>query len=333
MTAPPTLIVTREDARRLMSPADYLQAVEQGFLAAARGDAEAPAPMHIAAVGGAFHAKGARITLPTGTYVALKFNGNFPTNPARHGLPTIQGAVILADGARGNVLALLDSIEITLQRTAAASALAARHLARPDSRTILVCGCGEQGRVQLAALAAVLPLERCLAWDVSADATERLARETARPGLRVEAVADLAAAAREADVIVTCTTARAPFLGSDHVRPGTFVAAVGADNPDKSEIAPELMAAAKVVTDVLDQCAEIGDLRHALAAGTMRRGDVHAELSEIVSGARPGRGSDDEIFIFDSTGTALQDVAAAAMIYERCRDAGSVPTVALSAAH
>jgi alanine dehydrogenase len=124
-------------------------------------------------------------------------------------------------------------------------------------------------------------------------------------------------AAAQSDVIVTCTTAREPFLAADMVAAGTFVAAVGADSPDKSEIHPALMARALVVPDLVDQCAAMGDLRHAIAAGAMHREAVHAELADLVVGARPGRTSDDQITLFDSTGTALQDVAAAVRIHER----------------
>ena len=325
---PGTLVLGRRDISELMGPADWLEAVEDGFRAAAEGRAAAPPPMHLEGVGGAFHAKGASLDLGR-PYVALKLNGNFPHNPAERGLPTIQGAVLLCDGRTGSLLAILDSIEVTLRRTAAATALAARFLARPESSTILVCGCGAQGAAQLAALRAALPLRRLLAWDRDAGRADALAR--AAEGLEAGTAGDLAAAARASDVIVTCTTAQEPFLSAAMVGPGTFVAAVGADSPDKCEIAPDLMAGARVVVDRLDQCAAMGDLRGALAAGVLRREDVHAELAELVSGAKPGRTGEEQITLFDSTGTALQDVAAAARIYEQARDRTDVLTVDLAA--
>ena len=216
----------------------------------------------------------------------------------------------------------MDSIELTLRRTAAASALAARLLARPDSETLLVCGCGEQGRAHLEALADVLPLKRCLAWD--ADPDRARAFESGRP-IEVRAVRELGEAVATAEIIATCTTAREPFLGLEHVRPGTFIAAVGADSPDKRELAPELMAAAAIVTDVTAQCAAMGELHHVPG------NPVRAELGELVAGRGAGRSSDDEIIVFDSTGTALQDVAAAAAIYEKAAADSSVPRVALGA--
>jgi ornithine cyclodeaminase/alanine dehydrogenase-like protein (mu-crystallin family) len=214
----------------------------------------------------------------------------------------------------------MDSMEVTLRRTAAATALAARFLARRDSRTILICGCGDQGAAQVKALRRVLPLEKGYAWDLNVASAATLAQS--ETGIAMEVATDLAAAAAASDVIVTCTTARSPFLEASFVRPGTFVAAVGADSPEKSELHPEVMRGATVVTDIADQCAAMGDLNHAIAAGAMTREDVHAELAELVAGTKAGRGSPDEITVFDSTGSALQDCAAAATIFRRAVDAG-----------
>lgn len=145
---------------------------------------------------------------------------------------------------------------------------------------------------------------------------------TAETGIAIQAVDDLGAATRASDAIVTCTTAREPFLGQEHVRPGTFVAAIGADNPAKSELKPELMANATVVVDVLEQASFMGDLHHAIAAGAMTAADVHAELGVLVTGDKPGRREPEEITIFDSTGTGIQDVAAASRAYELARERG-----------
>jgi ornithine cyclodeaminase/alanine dehydrogenase-like protein (mu-crystallin family) len=316
---PRVLVLSRRDIAALMRPADWLAAVERGFRAGVEGTAVSPMPMHIPAEGGGFHAKGAAIDLGR-RYVALKFNGNFPGNPSLRGLPTIQGALILSDGENGSLLALMDTIEVTLRRTAAASALAARLLARPDSQTLLICGCGEQGRAHLEALADVLPLKRCLAWDAD---PERASAFEGTGAVDARAVCDLEEAVSAADVIATCTTAREAFLGSERVRPGTFIAAVGADSPDKRELGPELMAAAAVVTDVTAQCAAMGELHHLPGK------EVRAELGALVTGVGTGRMSHEEIIVFDSTGTALQDVAAAAAIYEKAVADSSVSRVAL----
>jgi ornithine cyclodeaminase/alanine dehydrogenase len=141
-------------------------------------------------------------------------------------------------------------------------------------------------------------------------------------GIAVEVVQELEPAVRKSDVCVTSTPAKKYFLSNDWVAPGTFVAAVGADNEEKQELDPRLLASNKVVADITEQCAQIGDLHHAIAEGMMTPGDVHAELGEIAAGSKPGRTSEEEIIIFDSTGTALQDVAAAALVYERALESG-----------
>jgi ornithine cyclodeaminase/alanine dehydrogenase-like protein (mu-crystallin family) len=312
-----SLLIDRATVSGLMRPADYLVAVKSAFLAGHRNEAHAPAPMHIQAIGGGFHAKGAFFVAER-KVVVVKLNGNFPGNPVRCGLPTIQGAILLCDGDDGRLLAILDSIEITLRRTAAASALAAQFLARPDATTLAILGCGEQASAQVEALAEVLPLRRVLTWDMDQAKAEAIcATHQGRTRLAWSVASKLGDATRTADVIVTCTTAQHPFLLPEHVAPGTFVAAIGADSPIKSEIAPELMTSATVVVDSLEQCLHMGDLRNAIAAGAMTADDVHADLGAVVAGDAAGRQRPDELCIFDSTGSALQDAASALLTYER----------------
>lgn len=326
-----TLLLSGRDIEALMRPSDYLEAVETGFRAAAEGKAAAPPPLAIGGEGGSFHAKGANLRLDR-PYVALKLNGNFPGNPPA--LPTIQGAILLCDGRDGSLLAVMDSIEVTVRRTAAATALAARYLARPESERILVCGCGMQAMAQLEALAEVLPLSRCFAWDRDKPRAEAFAGKVRSAfGMEAETVGGIESAAAACDVIVACTTAREPYLVEGHVGPGSFVAAVGADSPEKSEVHPDLMAKARVVVDVLEQCVEMGDLRHAVRGGAMRVEDVHADLGALVAGKASGRTGSDQIFVFDSTGTALQDVAAAAAIHERACRRGGFPSFRFSDRH
>jgi ornithine cyclodeaminase/alanine dehydrogenase-like protein (mu-crystallin family) len=251
-------------------------------------------------------------------------NGNFPENSSRFGLPTIQGVIVLCDAGNGTPLAVMDSRDITSLRTAAATAVAAKFLARQDSRTITICGCRNQGRMQLKALSRVCPLETAFAYDGDGEQALRFSQNLASQlKISVKPVFDLTAAVRQSDICVTCTTSRQPFLGLDDVAPGTFIAAVGADNPQKQELHPSLMAQSKIVCDILEQCAVMGDLHHALEAGVVTRANVFAELGEIVAGKKAGRESQEEITIFDSTGMALQDVAAAAFLYEKAQRDGS----------
>ena len=317
------LLLSRAEVERLLTPELCIGAVEDAFRILAAGKVPPPGILGMHAADGGFHVKAGFLALDR-PYFAAKLNANFPRNGERHGLPTIQGAVLLSDASNGTPLALMDSMSITALRTAAATAVAAQRLARAQCETALIVGCGGQAGAQLRALFAVRSLRRVLAFDRDpAKASALAAALRDEQAVRVEPVRDLAPAARESDIIVTCTTSTRYFLTRDMVRPGTFVGAVGADSEDKQEIEPALMAAAKVVTDVTAQAASIGDLHHALAAGTMSLQRVHAELGELVSGAKSGRADDEEITIFDSTGTGLQDVAAAIAVYRKAVEAGA----------
>lgn len=321
--SPETLLLSRRDVADLLTLAECVAAVEEAFRQHARGRALPPAILGVPAEGGGFHVKAAGLRMGGRVYFAAKTNANFPGNPGRSGLPTIQGIVLLFDGENGVPLAVLDSIEITILRTGAATAAAAKRLARPDARVATICGCGEQGRVQLEALALALPLQRAWAYDADPERARRFAREAGRyHRFEVEPASDLAAAVRESDAVVTCTPSRKALIVDADVSPGTFLAAVGADSAGKQEFDPRILTRAKVVVDSLDQCAEIGDLHHAIAAGLLTRSDVHAELAEVIEGTKAGRASAEEIVVFDSTGTALEDVAAAAAVYEKALKEG-----------
>src|SRR4051812_31065200 len=266
---------------------------------------------------GGFHVKAGFLTADR-PYFAAKINSNFPQNAQRHALPTIQGAVILFDAANGQPLAIMDSMAITALRTAAATAIAAKYLAAEQCEVALICGCGAQAWAQLHALLCVRRMGRIYAYDQDRKRAGAFAADASRElQIEVMPMTDLAAALAASAIVVTCTTARRYFITREMVRPGTFIAAVGADHEEKQEIDPRLLAAATVVTDLTDQACAIGDLHHAIVAGTMTRDAVHAELGEIVAGRKRARATAEEIIVFDSTGTGLQDVAAAIATYSR----------------
>jgi alanine dehydrogenase len=319
----PVLVLSRSDVERLLDLDACIDVVERAFRLLGEGRPADSRVLGFHVEDGGFHVKAGLLELER-PWFAAKVNGNFPSNPARTGLPTIQGVILLADARNGRPLAIIDSLAVTARRTAAATAVAARRLARPDARVATIVGCGVQGRVQLEALRAVLPIDRAFAVDREGCRADLFADECSGPGLEIVVADDLGRALAQSDVVVTCTPSREPIVHDGAVRPGTFIAAVGADHPEKQEIAPRLMAACTVVVDDLGQCTTMGDLHHAIEAGFMGPADVHAALGELVAGRRPGRTRDDEITIFDSTGLALQDVAACAVLYERAarQDAG-----------
>ena len=317
-----TLLLRRSDIAALLGVEECMAAVEHAFRLHAQGKVTPPGILGIHTPDGGFHIKAGLLELGR-SYFAAKTNANFPRNMKRFGLPLIQGVIVLCDGDNGYPLALMDSMEITIIRTGAATGVAAKYFARPDAKVATICGCGNQGRISLRALAAVRPLTRAYAFDIDEEQVGRFARELSQElGIKVSGVNDLAQAVAESDICVTCTPSKTPFLMRESISRGTFIAAVGADSEEKQELEPQLLASSKVVVDLLEQCAKIGELHHALEKGVVTSADVHAELGEVIAGKKAGRASADEIIIFDSTGTALQDVAAAAIVYERALSAG-----------
>jgi alanine dehydrogenase len=267
--------------------------------------------------GGGFHVKAAMLELSR-PYFAAKINANFSENPLTSGLPTIQGVLVLFDASNGRPLAVMDSMAITTLRTAAASAVAANYLARREARTATFVGCGAQARAHVAAISAVRELRRAFVFDLDAVKATTFAREMRTlHAFEIIVATDLGRATRGSDIVVTTTSAKSAFLGRDHLSSGAFVAAVGADNEHKQEIKVDLLRASVIIADELEQCATIGDLHHALDARAVTRSDVRATLDEVVAGVKPGRISEDEIIIFDSTGMAIEDVAAASIVFER----------------
>jgi ornithine cyclodeaminase/alanine dehydrogenase-like protein (mu-crystallin family) len=318
-----TLILCRSDITALVPLDDCIAAMEDAWRGQKEGTTAPSGVLGVHVPSGGFHVKTARLDRGR-RYFAAKLNANFPENRARHGLPTIQGVVSLFDGDDGRLLALLDSMEITRLRTGATTAVAAKYLSRPDASRVALFGCGTQGLVQLQALSRVRPLRHAVVYDRDRPAAERLARALGPElGLDVEVAGDeIFDRVRTSDIVVTCTSSRSPFLRAEHVGAGAFVAAIGADREDKQELDVALLAAGRVVVDALEQCATIGELHHALDAGVMTRADVGADLADVVAGRAAGRVASEQITIFDSTGTGLQDVAAAALAFERAVAAG-----------
>lgn len=319
---PPALLLDRATIAELLSLDDCIAAVESAFAAHARGEALAPGLLHGDGVGGEYHIKAGGLRSPTPRY-ACKINSSFFQNRTTNGLPNIQGLIVLYDASDGRPLAVMESAEITIKRTGAATAVAAKYLAKADARVATIVGAGNQGAIQLEALARVRRLEKVFVFDRDPSLVPGFAtRLSERLQLSVEAVTELPAATRASDIVVACTPSKRWFIGSDMILPGTFVAGVGADSPDKQELEPALLARTSVVTDLTEQCAHVGDLHHAIAAGLMKTGDVRGELGEVIIGRAPARRDAREIIIYDATGTALQDAAAAMLVYDKAMAAG-----------
>ena len=312
-----TLLLTRKEVAELLTIEECIVAIENAFKLYSTGKAPAPGVLGIHSQDGGFHTKAGILSLKKNYFVS-KTNANFPANVQKNGLPSIQGIITVCDADNGRFLALMDGIEITILRTGAATAVATNYLARTDAKTISICGCGNQGRVSLKAVMNVRRLEKAFAYDINEQIAIQFAEELSKElNISIQAVGDLKEAIHQSDICVTCTPSKKSFLYPEYLTPGIFIAAVGADNESKQELDPIILSSSKLVTDITSQCASMGELHHALQIGVMKQSDVYAELGQIISGEKNGRVSDKEIIVFDSTGTALQDIAAAAIVYEK----------------
>jgi ornithine cyclodeaminase/alanine dehydrogenase-like protein (mu-crystallin family) len=316
------LVLSSTEVDRRLDMGSCIDAVETAFRARGTGARSASAVTGVELQSGKLHAKLATLD-GKGFYAVAKINANMPDNPARLRLPAIQGVVVLFHATTGTPLAIIDSARITAIRTAAASAVAAKYLALAHASTLAMVGCGIQARAHVDALLCVRPVRRLHAYDLDPDAAEAFCSEMCSAhGLDCAVASSVSGATLNSAIVVTTTPSRRPILQPGDVSPGTFVAAVGADNEDKHEISVPLLQSSAIVVDDIEQCAKYGDLHHAIAAGTVARSDVRATLDQIVSGKVEGRVNDGEIIIFDSTGVAIEDAAAAAIVYENAKAAG-----------
>jgi ectoine utilization protein EutC len=316
------LILTEAELRRVVTlDASVIEAIERAFTALASGTVVMPPILHmeIAGANGEVDVKTAYV--PGLASFAIKVSPGFFDNP-RRGLPSVSGMMILLSADTGRLEALhLDNGWLTDVRTAAAGAIAARHLAPAGARTAGIVGAGTQARLQLEALTLVRPIERAMVWARSGDKAEAFAEEMGEHlGIEVVAVASVERLVLEADVVVTATPAQDPLIVADWLHRGLHITAIGADAPAKSELHPEVLARADlVVCDRRSQCAVQGELHHALEAGIEV---ASVDLGEITGGARAGRTGDDQITVADLTGTGVQDTAIALLAFERARAAG-----------
>jgi ornithine cyclodeaminase len=320
------LILPETDLRKIVQlDNDAIDCVEQAFAALATKVVEMPPIMRldIPAHRGEVDVKTAYV--PDLDSFAIKVSPGFFDNPSL-GLPSTNGLMMLLSARTGLVEALLlDNGYLTDVRTAAAGAVAARHLARPDARIAAIFGAGMQARLQLRALTLVRPIEAARIWARDLAKAEKLATElTAELGLPVTAEADAEQACRGADILVTTTPSDKPILDAAWLQPGQHVTAMGSDAEHKNEIDPAaILKASPYVADSLKQTRRLGELHHAIAAGLVGGSTDFPELGAIVSGQIAGRRSREAITLCDLTGTGVQDTAIATLAYRRAILAGA----------
>ncbi|WP_027260133.1 iminosuccinate reductase BhcD [Leisingera aquimarina] len=248
-----------------------------------------------------------------GLTLGLKAGGYWPNNLEKRGLINHQSTVFLFDPDTGKVKAMVGGNLLTALRTAAASSVSIKHLARQDAKVIGMIGAGHQAKFQLRAALEQRSFEKVIGWNLHPEMLPNLQEVADEAGLPFEAVE--LDGMREADVIISITSSFDAILKADQVSPGTHVACMGTDTKGKQEVDPQLLVAADVFTDEVAQSVSIGEAQHAIAQGLIQKGDV-AQIGAVINGINPGRTSDDQITLFDGTGVGLQDLAVAASVVD-----------------
>ncbi|WP_353429436.1 cyclodeaminase [Paracoccus denitrificans] len=323
---PPVTILTETDLRALVPlDAEAVACIRDAFVALATKPVAMPPILRldIPEHRGEVDVKTAHV--PGLTHFAIKISPGFFGNPAL-GLPSTNGMMVVLSSRTGLVEALLlDNGYLTDVRTAAAGAVAADTLARPDAATAAILGAGMQARMQLQALALVRRLTGARVWARDPAKAQAFAAEvTASLRIPVTAGGSVAEAVRDADLVVTTTPSENPILSAADIAPGTHVTAMGSDAGHKNEIAPDLIAAAHYVADRLSQTRTLGELHHSPLAGR-----DFPELGQILAGQRPGRTDSAQITLADLTGTGIQDTAIATLALARAGKAGAGRTFTL----
>ena len=304
-----TLILTQEEVESLISMDEAMDAVKEAFRLYALGKADMPPKVYLEFENGDLRAMPAHLM----DYAGVKWVNSHPNNPER-GLPTVMALMILNSPETGFPLAVMDATYTTSLRTGAAGGVAAKYLARKNSRVFGFVGCGTQAYFQLEALRRVFSIREVKAYDIREEAANKFVEHCKKRGIAaftkpIEEVC-------KCDVLVTTTPSRKPVVRAEWIEKGTHINAIGADAAGKQELDLEILKKAKIVVDDLEQAKHGGEINVAISGGVIRIEDIHATIGEVIAGLKVGRENDDEITIFDSTGLAIQDVAVAKVVYE-----------------
>ncbi len=316
-----TLCLSEADIRSVLRMPDLMGAMETALAAFSSGQVVQPVrPVVEMGEAALFAAMPGFVRDPP--VLGAKLVAVIGANQAR-GLPTHRASILLLDPETGALMALMDGRLITEMRTAAVSAVSAKYMARTDARVLAILGSGVQARSHLAALMLWRPFPEVRAWSPTPDHVRQLAAESPAP---VRVCRSAAEAVRGADVVVLATasaTPGIPVMEDAWVAPGAHVVSVGACRPNQREMDPALVARARLIVDSRASAfQESGDIVMGLAEGRFARGHVVAELGEVISGGVPGRTSQQQITVFKSLGLAVEDLAAAHLVYQRAREQG-----------
>jgi alanine dehydrogenase len=307
------LIVPEREIANLMTREAAFDAVEAVFAAMASEDAY-NFPVIREAIGHENALYGFKGGFDkAGKTLGVKAGGYWPNNLEKHGIINHQSTIFLFDPDTGKVSAMVGGNLLTALRTAAASSVSIKHLARKDAKIMGMVGAGHQATFQLRAALEQREFEKVIGWNYHPEMLINIEKIANEAGVPFEAVA--LERMVEADVIISITSAFAPSIMADHISPGTHIACMGTDTKGKQEVEASLLGRATVFTDEVAQSITIGEAQHAVAEGLIKQSDIH-QIGKVINGTHKGRSSDDEITLFDGTGVGLQDLAVAASVVE-----------------
>jgi alanine dehydrogenase len=331
-------LLSDEIIRQELSMPLVIDLVEQAFAADARGQATTfPAIVENVGLASAhFGIKSGYLRLGTPIHhshqnvesgsggevqevLGLKAGGYWAANTERYGLPSHRATILLINPDNGEAMALMSANEITRMRTAAAGAVAARHLAKTDAATVTVIGTGEQAYAQIEALRLIRPIDTLYVWGRRTEAIKKYVAEWCDRGIQTRAAASIPEALATSDIVVTTTPSTKPLVLDAWVRSGTHINAIGSDGVGKRELDPLLFKRSKFVVDSVRQSVTIGELQNVTRDDAEAKSFIHAELGEICAGMKPARESEREITIFDSSGVSFQDLVVANFLVERAK--------------
>ena len=320
------IIVSEEACKSVIDRDSAFTAVENVFASMAKGDAY-NFPVIREAIGYADALYGFKSGFDrAGKSLGLKSGGYWPGNAAK-GLTNHQSTIFLFNPDNGKLRALVGGNYLTAVRTAAASAVSIAHLARKDSKVLGMVGAGHQSTFQLRAALEQRSFKKVIGWNKDPEHLVNLQQIATEAGIPFESV-DREELGKQADVIITITSAFEPLLMKDWIKPGTHIACMGTDTVGKQEVDPALLASATVFTDEIAQSISLGEAQHAIKSGAIKESDI-TTLGDVINGDHPGRSNDDEITLFDGTGVGLQDLAVASAAARLAVEKGEAQHISL----
>ncbi len=321
-----TLVLTEGEVRGLLRMEEVMEAVELAFREKGLGRAQMPAKLYLF-----YERHGGDLRAMPSYLEALDISGVkivnvHPDNRAKRGLPTVMATIILIEPESGFPLAVMGGTAITDFRTGAAGGIAAKHLAKPAPRRVALVGAGAQARTQLMALLAVYGgFDEVKVWSRRGATMDAFLAEMGpicEGRAKLAPTDDLRRAVEGADIIATTTPSREPLIADEWISEGAHINCIGADAPGKQELDPAILRRARIVVDDWEQASHSGEINVPISKGLLGKGDVWAELGEIVAGLKSGRGSDREVTVFVSTGLAIQDAVTANLVYRKALERG-----------